>query len=240
MIYLLVRAFKREGLKILVSFWVFGLSVLIGCSTDQAGRMESYLGSGVGGTDFSAVEPLRVSSGALKAGLVVINDTTGQDSAPPLSAPRLALMENLIWEEVEQDLPIQVVKIIPSSTISKGSGFTQLLDVGQQHEVEHLLFVVLSSEDQEEPTYLGQGAMMTHMTGVTFTNWALLEMALIDVKAGTLLAQAEGRGTEALEELDSPFGTGQPSKADARDILRWHAGKQALDRTLLEFREGGP
>ena len=88
MTHLVARALERELLKTLVSFWVFGLSILVGCSTDQAGRMESYLGPGVSRTEFSAVDPLRVPSVALKAGLLVINHTTGQDSAPPLSILR--------------------------------------------------------------------------------------------------------------------------------------------------------
>ncbi len=213
------------------------LFLVAACNTSQSGRMGAYLGAELSQMAAPSGRPVRLPAEGFRAGLLVINDTTGPDSAPPLSAPRRALMENVVRESLERSLPIQVVAMLPASQISGVMGPARLRELGWMFEIEYMVLALLSSQDAEEPTHLGQSYMMTQMPGVTFVNRAVMEIALLDVKGGTLLAYAAGRGTEMLDELDVPLGRDLPSKSDTRDIVRVNAGKHALDRATADFTE---
>ena len=226
-------------LRFLSGAILLGFSTCIGCTTDSPGRMQSYLGPFLGaGTDAprtSTSERLLLPPGGLKAKLLVVNDTTDPKSAPPLSQSRLALMVNLVRESLEQDLPIQVVEVFPISDIPTGESQINVIELARGYGVDHVVLAVLSSQDEETPTHIGQGFMMTEMPGLEVVNYALVEMALLDVRTGRLIVQAKGQGSELIQELDVPIGADQPSKAEVRDILRINAAKKALDRTMVEF-----
>ena len=226
-------------IRCLNSAILLGFSVFMGCTTDSPGRMKAYLGPVPGAaTDAARTSPaerLQLPPGGLKVGLLVVNDTTNPDSAPPLSQSRRILMVDLVREFLEQDLPIQVVEVLPISDLPTGKSHINVIELGQKYGVDHVVLVIHSSEDNETPTHIGQGFMMTEMPGLEVVNYALVEMALLDAKTGRLILQAQGKGSELIQELDVPIGADQPSKAEVRDILRINASKNALDRTMLEF-----
>lgn len=219
------------------SLWTIALCMLLACSSAAPGRMSSYLGPELSQPAAFAGEHEGVPPEGFRAALLVINDTTGPDSAPPLSAARWALMENLVREQLEAGLPLRVVAVVPSSATSGALDRARLRALGRRHEVGALVVVVLTSREDEAPTHLGQGYMMTQMPGVTVVNRALMELAWLDARAGRLMLEVQGRGSEILEELDVPLGSGQPDKREARDLLRINAAKHALDRALLNFRK---
>lgn len=218
------------------SLVALGVLLVMGCSSAQSGRMNAYLSPELRAAVDTPDRPARLLPEGLKAGLLLVNDTTDANSAPPLSAARRALMEDLVREQLEGILPIEALAVVPPATIPGALDRSQLHALGRRHKVELLVFAVLSSRDDEAPTHLGQGYMMTQMPGVTVVNRAVMEIALLDANAGRLLLQARGHGSETLEELDVPLGSGQPDRQEARDILRVNAGKQALDRAFLKFR----
>lgn len=224
-------------MKVAAPLLMVSLFVVVACSTDQSGRMASYLGPELSGVLASPERPVRLPAEDFRSGLLVINDTTRPDSAPPLSASRWALMENVVREHLERSLPLQVVAMVPSSEVSGVMGPGRLRELGQRFAIEHLVLAVLSSLDDEEPTHVGQSYMMTQMPGVTFVNRALMELALLDVKEGVLLVYTAGRGIEMLDQLDVPLGRDLPTKNEARDIVRVNAGMQALERAAVNFAE---
>ncbi len=233
---------RRTGhTLILAAAMLVGFSTVHGCSTETPGRIRSYLGpatDAAGVSTSSVSKPVPLPQGGLKAGLLVVTDTSTPDSAPPLSESMSALMVDLVRESLEQDLPIHVIKVLPPPQIPSLERPTNVLELGRRHEVDHLILAIHTSRDLEMPTYLGQGRMMTQLTGVTVVNDAMVEMALLDVKNERVVVQAQGEGSETMEELDTPIGTNQPSKEEARDILRINAAKNALDRTMMEFNRG--
>ena len=226
---------------LLAAATLVGLITLPGCSTDTPGRINSYLGPAIeaaGASTSSTSMRVPLPQSVLTAGLLVVNDTAAPDSAPPLSVSSSALMVDLVRESLEHELPIHVVKVLPTPEILAKEHPINVLELSRRHEVDHLVLAIHSSREHETPTYLGQGFMMTQMPGVTVVNNAMVEMALLDVKNERVLIQAHGQGSETMEELDTPIGTNQPSKEEARDILRINAAKNALDRTMMEFNLG--
>ncbi len=233
---------RRTGhTLILAAATLVGFSMVHGCSTETPGRIRSYLGPAIdaaGASTSSVSKPVPLPQGGLKAGLLVVTDTSTLDSAPPLSESMSALMVDLVRESLEHELPIHVVKVLPTPEILAKEHPINVLELGRRHEVDHVVLAIHTSRDFETPSYFGQGRMMTQLTGVTVVNDAMVEMALLDVKNERVLIQAHGQGSEAMEELDTPIGTNQPSKEEARDILRINAAKNALDRTMMEFNRG--
>ena len=98
----------------------------------------------------------------------------------------------------------------------------------------------------------GGGAMGTVLGSVT-SDFALVELALLDTKADRVLARAEGRGWATLEEIDSRLASNVypairkaggmqryfPPREDPakRATLRWVAGEDALSQAIAHLKE---
>ena len=57
----------------------------------------------------------------------------------------------------------------------------ELIARGREDGISHVLLVILSSREHSGPVTLGEERMMTQMSGTTFDNLALAEVALLDL-----------------------------------------------------------
>lgn len=164
---------------------------------------------------------------------MVHSDTTGPGAAPAISLAFLETLSRRTEEFLTQHcLVSSVVPITLPSSTQPAQLQQELISRGQEHGISHILLVILSSREYSGPVTLGEERMMTQMSGTTFENMALAEVALLDLADYAVAFDLAGAATETLEVLDVPIGEGRPSRAESLDILRAQAGQQALDKSL--------
>ncbi len=143
----------------------------------------------------------------IKAGLVVIPDTADPQAAPSLPDEALRRLADTLQQEIERVLPVKIQQALPAEGIRPvhpGGDMGQFAELGRKHGLDYLAVVIVSSTEQEYPIYLFLG-WTTHMQpGFRRDNWSLLEFALLDVKNGKIVAQAEARGWATLDSPSAP------------------------------------
>ena len=202
---------------------------------------------------------LSTTPAPLDVALVIINDAMGKDSAPPLSDEELRPVPELFRTRVERDLPVKIVKETPVRALSDRAEPLSRKQIAEEQGVGTLLIAILSHVEQRSQDSLlldgsheGGGAMGTVLGSVT-SDFALVELALLDTKADRVLARAEGRGWATLEEIDSGLASnvypairkaGRTQRyfppredRDKRAALRWIAGEDALSQAVVHLKE---
>ncbi|MBI4402355.1 MAG: hypothetical protein HY581_12080 [Nitrospirae bacterium] len=190
----------------------------------------------------------------IRAGLVLIADTTAPDAAPALPDEALLRMAESLKEQFGQFLPIAIDKIIPADGIKPGGDATQFSELGKKHGVDYLAVVVASSTEQEYPLMVFLGWHSHMQPGLRRDNWSLVELALVDVKNGRVLLRAEGRGWATLDRPMAP-GINQwypviwrrpqdpnwrwwpPTYAGAPHTLRIISMHEAVKRLVLNLQD---
>lgn len=169
-----------------------------------ASRLESYVGS-------SVTRPVGSSEACRQrdVGLMVIHDTATKGTVAPLSQEGLQHLSERIKVRVQQSLPIKVVKVAaPRSLAGQAESFSWQ-QTAREQGVDVLLLAVLSlveAKSQDRLPLDGSqdgGGAMGMLAGSTTSDYALVEMGLLDAKADLVLARAEGRGAATLEQLDN-------------------------------------
>jgi hypothetical protein len=233
---------------------LLGLAVS-GCGVSApAPRLDAYLGAS---SQPDAATVGGVPTG-LRVGLVVINDVTGSESAPPLSEGALAFVIDQARQHVSRILPLSVVKVAPPSVRKAGEMPVGWEHLAREQGVDHLLLAVISSVEVQSATTLpldgtqeGGGAM-GRLPGSSTVQHALAELALVDAKSGTVLAQAEGRTLSTLEQLAGRLTSnaypvirrsGRMQRiaaprddAEAHDVLRSLAADEAIELAAYNMK----
>lgn len=199
----------------------------------------------------------------VEAGLLVIADKTDPGSAPGLSDEALARFREELRQEFGHALPFTIKELIQADGITPnrtGGDLTQFMELGKKHDVEYLALVVVSSTEVEYPTDLNLGGATEGTPGLQRDNWALAEFALIDLKTGQTMMQAQGKCWATLLRTYAPLMSSRypvvyirpgqhrywpPTWEGAPDTLRVVsfdvAGKNLvyrLSRVWLEYSEG--
>jgi hypothetical protein len=178
----------------------FGL--LSGCASNHPpNRLEQYLGRPA----VTSSPPPLPAERPIRASLIVIEDRSGPDAVPALPDEAHVRIAEQIRNEINGRYPLVIDKVIPSAQLTPGSGLPDLIAFGKQQGVQYLLITVLSSEEQQYPVSLFLGWTTHRQPGFRLDNWSLAEAALLDVAAGQVVLQAEGR---AWATLDSPTAPG--------------------------------
>ena len=110
--------------------------------------------------------------------------------------------------------------------------------------------VLTSSEEVKTPAYLDASSPdVGILPGNEIENFALVEMALVDLQSGKSLIQAHGRSYALLEQLDVPLESNRyplvkgssltnriyPTDDMALEVLRAVAMEEALDQAIMQF-----
>ncbi|MGH7233782.1 MAG: hypothetical protein ACREJU_20835 [Nitrospiraceae bacterium] len=214
-------------------------------------RIGEYVGPPLE-SGLSELPPL--PSRPVRAGLVVVSDTEAPDAAPALPEEAMARLAESLQQQLHQSLSIVIERIIPADGLGPTGAPSQLGELGEKYGVEYLVFVVVSSTEQEYPLTIFLGWTTHSQPGWRRDNWSLMEIALIDVKTGQSVIRAEGRGWATLDRPTAP-GINQwypviwlrpqdpsrriwpPTYAGAPNTLRVIAMKEAAKRMMLHFQE---
>ncbi len=142
----------------------------------------------------------------LKAGLVLVSDTSEPGAAPNLPDEALVRLGETLKQDIGRALPVTITEVIPADHIrpQPNGDWAQFADLGRQRGLEYLVVVVLSSTEQEYPVTLFLGWTTHAQPGYRRDNWSLLEFALLDLRNNVPLMHAEGRGWATLDRPTAP------------------------------------
>jgi hypothetical protein len=155
--------------------------------------------------DESAGESLLTEQRPLKAGLVMISDTSAPEAAPNLPDEAMVKLGEELSHDISRVLPVTITSVIPAEGITPHDGNrAQFSELAKKHGLDYLAVVVLSSTEQEYPVSLFLGWTTHNQPGLRRDNWSLVEFALLDAKDSKTLVHAEGRGWATLDWPTAP------------------------------------
>jgi hypothetical protein len=225
------------------------LSLALACSAVPPSRMDAYLNPSAQEATGVPAKPTSPQASALTVGLLVINDTTAGDSAPPLSPEGLTVFTDQVRTQITQQFPINIEKVLPSTGFVASSQAEQFVLASREAGVAYLLLVLLSSTEMESPATFEVEAGSQSLEGTTTQNFSLVEIALLDGRTGAVLMRAEGREWARLNRLNAGAGAyNYPTitRDDGRRLSWWQIrdpyealrvsiGVEALKETLVHF-----
>ncbi|WP_455387826.1 hypothetical protein [Petrachloros mirabilis] len=243
--------------RLITLLLLFGSLMLTGCSQKPLPRMDNYLGvTGQGEERVALVQP-QSATGSFDVGLLLINDTSGEGSAPALSDRAKAFLTDQVRQRVEPATPIRVVKVLTLADPSQRQDRQTLAKLAQEQGLSYLLLVLFSSSESEVPLYLPvtgdpeQGGGRPTALGLKTVNYARAELALIDATSAQVIARSDGRAWSRLNDLNVPINSNAypvihrslrvapifPPEKDAKDILRSIAGDEALEQAVSKLEQ---
>jgi len=245
-----MRALGRFGKSVGL---LVGAAYLSACaSMIPPSRLVEYMGQQ------AVTEPLAATTlpqTPIRAGLVLVSDTTAPDAAPALPDEALNRLAESLQKQMNESLPsFKVETIIPAEGVRPGGEISQFSELGKKHGLDYLAVVVVSSTEQEYPLMVFLGWHSHSQPGLRRDNWSLIEVALVEVKSGLSLLRAEGQGWATLDRPMAP-GINQwypviwrrlqdpnwrwwlPTYAGAPNTLRVIAMHEAAKRLVLNLQD---
>ncbi len=240
-------------------FMIVGLTVLVlsGCAMQSVPeRLPVYFG--VDKDVLSKSRMVTLPPEGVKAGLLVINDTTYPHSAPALSEESVKGFTHRLKAEISERFPITVVKVIDYPQFKYGQNSKQFVEVAQKEGLDYLLLGILSSSENEVPDQLsfqggrvGLGGGRGRLLGFRAENYALVELALVYGETGHPLVHANGSAWSVLERLNVPVESNvypvvrrdltqppiYPPEDMAYETLRSVSAQDAMQQALMHFQE---
>lgn len=232
--------------------------LLVGCTATPS-RMDAYLGPAHDGQLARSSAAQAVSSETpLKAGLIVINDTSAEEAAPSLSASMMEMLTNLFAQRLEATGSIKVVKTFPAGTVTPQGNVDAFINQAAGNGFEYLVVGIISSSEAEIPTYLplsgviqGGGRGPT-VPGYRARNLSRVEVALVHLPTKQSVLRVDGQAYADLYRLNVPIEESNafpvifrsqlvnpifPSETLAHDTLRGVAGDDAIKQAMMHFRQ---
>ncbi len=247
------------GVKLLMSALLVGPMIIIGCSEKPLPRMDSYLG--VVGQGSAVSLQAEQATGPFDAGLMLLNDTSAEGSAPAFSDRAKAFLSDQVRQRIHATTtPIRVVKVLSVADSSQRQDRQTLARIAQEQGLPYLLVALFSGAESEVPTTLPltgdpeQGGGRPGVPGFVATNYALAELALIRAADAEVIARSDGRAWSSLERLYVPVKSNAypvihrslrvapifPPEDQAKDILRSIAGDEALEQATYKLELAWP
>jgi hypothetical protein len=190
----------------------------------------------------------------IRAGLVLVPDTTAPGAAPALPDEALSQLAEALRDQLGKSLRIEIEQTLPADGIRAGKDTAQFIELGRKYGLDYLVVAIASSTEQEYPWTVFLGWTTHSQPGLRRDNWSLVEAVLLDVKTGQTLLRAEGRGWAT---LDRPTAAGinqwypviwkrpqepnwrwwPPSYDSAPHTLRVVAMHEAVKRLILKMQD---
>lgn len=226
-----------------------------GCGSGPTPRMSSYVGGEVKKDQGSRID--RQAGPLAPAGLLVINDTLAPDSAPPLSQDQLQALTEWLRGRINQDFPISIEQVLSVDAVQPTGTVDHIAELGNAQELRYVVLAVLSSSESEVPERFLLGGVTQggggrgQVVGYHVENYALAEIAILDVERRQVLLQVTGQDWASLDRLKVPLASNvfpvihraqqtapiYPSEEEAYDVLRGVAAGEALAQALMHMKE---
>lgn len=235
-------------------------TILSGCSQKPLALMDNYLGT-AGQKDAGAVYVQPIGApGPVEAGLLLINDTTAEGSAPAFSEATKAFLSDQVRRRAETSIPVRIAKVVSLNDTTAPRDHQALVKLARDQGLSHLLVALFSSAESEVPMMLPftadpeQGGGRPKALGFEAVNYALAELALIDASGGQVVARSNGRAWSRLNRLNVPVKSNgypvihrslrvapiYPTEVEAKDVLRSIAGDEALEQAIYKLEQSWP
>jgi len=138
--------------------WVILVAALVAaCASDvPPARIADYISAEHRGSNEGFIG---IEQRPLKAGLVVVSDTSAPGAAPNLPDEAFVRLGESLKQDLRRAIPVAIAEVIPADTINPQSigDWAQFEDLGRQRGLDYLAVVVLSSTEQEYPVTLFLG-----------------------------------------------------------------------------------
>jgi hypothetical protein len=182
---------------------LLGVIVLVGCAAVPPNRLDSYLSPE---TKTAAEDLTKIDQRPLKAGLVLVSDTSDPGAAPNLPDEAFIRLGEELKQEISRALPVTITEVLSAEHIrpQPNGDWAQFAALGKTHNLDYLVVVVVSSTEQEYPMTLFLGWTTHAQPGYRRDNYSLLEFALLDLKNNQTLMRAEARGWATLDRPSAP------------------------------------
>jgi hypothetical protein len=182
---------------------LLGVIVLVGCAAVPPNRLDSYLSPE---TKTAAEDLTKIDQRPLKAGLVLVSDTSDPGAAPNLPDEAFIRLGEELKQEISRALPVTITEVLSAEHIrpQPNGDWAQFAALGKTHNLDYLVVVVVSSTEQEYPMTLFLGWTTHAQPGYRRDNYSLLEFALLDLKHNQTLMRAEARGWATLDRPSAP------------------------------------
>ena len=241
-----------------IRYFISGMMVLMLSSCAMSSvpeRLPVYFGVD---KDLLSQAATPIPSSQVKAGLLVVNDTTYPDSAPPLSDEGLEAFTQRLHSALRERFPVSITKVIDSVQLKQGQNSRQFVNIAQNENLDYVMLAVLSSSEVEVPDRLsfqggefGGGGARGRLLGFRAENYALVELALVDGKTGHPIVHANGSAWSVLERLNVPIESNvypvvrrdltqppiYPSGETAYETLRVVSANDAMKQALMHLQE---
>jgi hypothetical protein len=192
----------------------------------------------------------RDSQQKLQVGLAFVPNIVQSDPPTSLSEDSLARFTARTKFELENKVPLDIQEVVRLETLQKGNSAEQLKGLAKDEKFEFVILILTSSEEVKTPAYLDASSPdVGILPGNEIQNYALVEVALVDLQSGKSLIQAHGRSYALLEQLDVPLESNRyplvkgsamtnrmyPTEDMALEVLRTVALEEALDQAIMKF-----
>ncbi|NOS78291.1 MAG: hypothetical protein HOP35_10125 [Nitrospira sp.] len=150
---------------------------------------------------------LKAEQRPLKAGLVLVPDQADQTAPAVLPEEALVRLGETLKQDIARVLPVTMAEVLSAEGVhprDQGGDLSRLVGLAKSKGLDYLAVVVVSSTEQEYPVTLFLGWTTHAQPGYRRDNWSLLEFALLEVKSGKAVMQAEGRGWATLDRPTAP------------------------------------
>lgn len=192
------------------------VSAMLGAcaATTPPARLGQYLGGPSAAGAGATLGPDR-----LRAALVVVPDRGTDGTSPTLPEGALAGLAEDLKGQFTTYLPLDVQAVLSAEGLKPEGGLDQFIALGRQRGFDYVLVVIASATEREYPIGVFVAWVVHSQPGLRRDNWSLLEVALVDVRGGRVLVEAEGRGWATLDRPTAP------------DIRQWYpvVWKRPLD-----------
>ena len=232
------------------------MSVVTGCGLGPDHKLNLYVKSQAQAPSGSFLNGYSMNH-RLPVGLIMINDTTGKESAPPMTQDSIAELTKQLSQQIETQFPFQVAQVIknPPLPVDHTLPFARL---GKEAGAEYLVVAILSSEEVESPEKLPIGGTNQGFGGVArgmllgfeTQNFSLAEIAFVEVTTGESLFQSSGQGYATLDRLMVPVESNVypvvhaaqrqppifPEEKFQYDVLRSVSAHEAINQAMLHLK----
>ena len=150
---------------------------------------------------------LKTEQRPVRAGLVLVPDQPDQTAAAVLPEEALVRLGEMLKQDIARVLPVTMTEVLSAEGVrphDQGGDLSRLVDLAKSKGLDYLVVVVVSSTEQEYPVSLFLGWTSHAQPGYRRDNWSLLEFVLLNVKSGSAVMQAEGRGWATLDRPTAP------------------------------------